>query len=121
VYALKNGRVIEQGYRTDLEKVNGGEWRSLIDSPNQTKRGDGPVKTARTEVDLKRNDNANAVGQVAVLHHQSSKRPSMRPVTIGGFAFDLFSNVMKSPPVPKVPVHHNSLSPVLDSNESSER
>jgi ATP-binding cassette subfamily B (MDR/TAP) protein 1 len=50
VYVLSHGRVIEQGYRYDLERIQGGEFRSMM----QTQRATGgflPVKDLEPALD----------------------------------------------------------------------
>ena len=121
IYALKNGRVVEQGYRSDLEKVEGGEWRILMDSQMQTKGGNAFMATTNLNADLQEpTDNDNGVGQTADSKHQRLKRPSTRPLTIGGFTFDLLSGVRKSTVTRKpkfIPCNHGSLMPVGASGE----
>lgn len=77
VYALKNGHVIEQGYRADLDNVNGGEWRSLIDSQTRRKSDD----TLRASVNMDFVD-VNNSGQIAALKRQSWQRLSLRPFSM---------------------------------------
>jgi ATP-binding cassette subfamily B (MDR/TAP) protein 1 len=93
VYALKNGQVIEQGYRADLDTVNGGEWRSLIDL--QRKSDDPSKRSANSDAD-QRPDVNKAAGEKVTSERQSLKRPSVRPFSIvepkisgGRFTFDL--------------------------------
>jgi ATP-binding cassette subfamily B (MDR/TAP) protein 1 len=99
VYALKNGQVIEQGYRADLDTVNGGEWRSLIDS--QRKSDDPSKRSANSDAD-QRPDVNKVAGEKVTSERQSLKRPSVRPFSIvepkisgGRFTFDMERTIVQ--------------------------
>ncbi|TFK71455.1 P-loop containing nucleoside triphosphate hydrolase protein [Pluteus cervinus] len=101
VYVLKNGRVVEQGYRRDLESTVG-EFRNMMVTQLQT-GGFLPEK------ELVEDDNETAEDVVekmlgedqvdgqeisdVVLKHQSVARPSLRPLTLGNWMFDVVADL----------------------------
>jgi len=109
VYVLKGGRVVEQGYRYDLEQATGGEFRDMMDTQGAT-GGFLPEKEAITVPDRQQLDaileQADAEKEAELeaadddagrfnLKHQSLARPALRPVTLGNWMFEAVQDLTK--------------------------
>jgi ATP-binding cassette, subfamily B (MDR/TAP), member 1 len=108
VYVLKGGRVVEQGYRYDLEEARGGEFRDMMDAQGAT-GGFLPEKEAvvpdRQHLDVifeqaeaEKEAEQESVGDNAGrfnLKHQSLARPALRPVTLGNWVFEAVQDLTK--------------------------
>ena len=108
VYVLKGGRVVEQGYRYDLEQAHGGEFRDMMDAQGAT-GGFLPEKEAvvpdRQQLDVileqaeaEKEAELESVGDDAGrfnLKHQSLARPALRPVTLGNWMFEAVQDLTK--------------------------
>ncbi|KAF9462182.1 P-loop containing nucleoside triphosphate hydrolase protein [Collybia nuda] len=106
VYVLKSGRVVEQGYRYDLE-TSMGEFHEMM----LTQRATGgylPEKVIDdeeyTQVDVEKvqallEDEEEDQVEVEVpfnLKHQSLARPTLRPLTLGNWMFDVVADLTKN-------------------------
>jgi ATP-binding cassette subfamily B (MDR/TAP) protein 1 len=111
VYVLKGGRVVEQGYRADLETSSTGEFREMMDIQGAT-GGFLPTKDETQsaieefEVILQDGDEKTSFEGETVpfnLKHQSLARPSIRPITtLGTWMFDVVADLTKAAPTPAI-------------------
>jgi ATP-binding cassette subfamily B (MDR/TAP) protein 1 len=88
VYVLKNGQVVEQGYRYDLEGTDRGEFREMMNA--QVATGGFLPKKSDAKLDFLLEDPAPLQ-----LKHLSRPRPDSRFVPWGSGIFD---NVAELPP-----------------------
>jgi len=112
VYVLKDGRVVEQGFRSDLELVvpsykgDQGEFRKMMESQRETGGFLPEKRIATTSSQNLREAFQREQGQVTrtpgYLKHQSMP---LRPLTFGAWTFDVVADLMRSkssapPPLP---------------------
>jgi ATP-binding cassette, subfamily B (MDR/TAP), member 1 len=97
VYVLKNGYVVEQGYRYDLETTNRGEFRMMMDT--QGAMGGFPPVKAGSKLEKEREDSL-----VLDWKHLSRARPDSRFVP---WSSGIFSNV---PDLPQTPLEPSRIS-----------
>jgi len=105
VYVLRDGRVVEQGYRVDLEQTEGSELHRMMETQNTT--GGFPkkendlfsdeaqrvcgVKVEQTleQLDRQREEEQEMLTTESIaLKHRSVARPSLRPLTFGSWMFE---------------------------------
>lgn len=112
VYVLKDGRVVEQGYRSDLQEVvaspssgDEGEFRKMMESQMQT-GGYLPEKqfvmNVRSVQDLKEEFEQVQVGAGRPMSLIAPgllmpRNSSLRPLTFGNWMFELKPNAMTEP------------------------
>ena len=113
VYVLKNGHVVEQGYRYDLESSHG-EFREMMETQGATggflpekeiddQPGTDEVEAILEEEAEKEKQELDAVAEDTTLRpfnlkHQSLARPALRPVTLGNWMFDAVAELTKNGP-----------------------
>jgi ATP-binding cassette subfamily B (MDR/TAP) protein 1 len=105
VYVLKSGRVVEQGYRYDLEESRDGEFRAMMDTQGamggylpekevvgtgegERERLDAILEQAEAEKEAEMEDEAMGGTRQFNLKHQSLARPALRPITLGNWMFE---------------------------------
>jgi ATP-binding cassette subfamily B (MDR/TAP) protein 1 len=105
VYVLKGGRVVEQGYRYDLEQTSGGDFKDMMDTqgatggflpqtedvvePDQQRHQlDAILEQAEAEKEAELEAAADDAGKFNNLKHKSLTRPALRPATLGNWMFD---------------------------------
>lgn len=107
VYVLKDGRVVEQGYRHDLEATEGGEFRTMAGAQGATgglpeKEGDWWSDDARRARGLEVGDifeqqekvrGETAAGDADAFKRQTLVQPSLRPLTVGNWVFDAIADL----------------------------
>jgi ATP-binding cassette subfamily B (MDR/TAP) protein 1 len=103
VYVLKSGRVVEQGYRYDLE-TSDGEFQNMMDTQRVTggylpeKDIDdeefAPVDAEKVQALLEEDEEEQVEIEVPFnLKHQSLARPALRPITLGNWMFDVVADL----------------------------
>lgn len=107
MYVLKGGRLIEQGYRVDLEGVADGEFASLLESQNATggfiPTGEDEEKARQEEealaaLDQEEEEDPEDAALAPTNHH--SVLPS-RPLTMSNWMFDVVADLtVKRAPTP---------------------
>ncbi|KAF8891135.1 P-loop containing nucleoside triphosphate hydrolase protein [Gymnopilus junonius] len=136
VYVLKNGRVVEQGYRSDLElvvpseKADRGEFRKMMESQLET-GGFLPEKhevmaQKKTVQDLQeefaQEENEGVENPSTYLKHQSF---AFRPLTFGAWMFDVVADLTGPQPVTAKPndisAPNHPLSYTSDTGDLSDR
>ncbi|KAF8153367.1 P-loop containing nucleoside triphosphate hydrolase protein [Crassisporium funariophilum] len=108
VYVLKAGRVVEQGYRSDLEAVpieeDVGEFRKMMEAQRET---GGYLPEKDTSVDLveEREEALQREEEVEEDKGPNFKHQSIaiRPLTFGNWMFDVVADLTKSSSTPTVP------------------
>ncbi|THH19333.1 hypothetical protein EW146_g1804 [Bondarzewia mesenterica] len=117
VYVLKDGHVVEQGYRHDLEQIEGGEFREMAQAQGaaggfpEKQAGPWSEKTKREreeEVEkifeeqekVRGEDVEKAVGEIATFKRQTVIPPSLRPLTLGNWMFDAVADLTRSEVIP---------------------
>lgn len=108
VYVLKGGRVAEQGFRYDLEG-SGGEFREMMRTQAGTggylpekdldEAQGGGVDVEKVQALLEEEEEEEGAGQVEGpfnLKHQSLARPTLRPLTLGNWMFDVVADLTKT-------------------------
>ncbi|KAI0062541.1 P-loop containing nucleoside triphosphate hydrolase protein [Artomyces pyxidatus] len=120
VYVLKDGNVLEQGYREDLEKAEGGEFRHMMLSQGvsgfpekeQDPWSEDAVREREEQVEkileeqekIREEEMELAVGDARALKHQSVLRPSLRPITLGNWMFDVVADLTGAQAMPSAMV-----------------
>ncbi|TFY59934.1 hypothetical protein EVG20_g7612, partial [Dentipellis fragilis] len=129
VYVLKDGRVAEQGYRADLEKTTGGEFRAMMDVQNagdwSPESNEDPwsdemqaerareVEMVLEEQDRQRDEEKEWIeGEAAALKHRSMVRPAptLRPLTVGNWMLDVVADLTRSRAASPTPTDNNRIS-----------
>jgi ATP-binding cassette subfamily B (MDR/TAP) protein 1 len=111
VYVLKDGMVVEQGFRYDLESEPGhgvesiGEFRKMVEVQCRT-GGFLPEKPSFDPSQENLYDLLDADGEEEpeptfnlTIKHQSLARPSLRPLTLGNWMFDVVSDLTATKPL----------------------
>ncbi|CAA7263408.1 unnamed protein product [Cyclocybe aegerita] len=118
VYVLKQGRVVEQGYRYDLEAVpsspyleDRGEFRKMMESQQQTggflpeKDGEEPPK-ANDAIEGALEDAEEKEEEIRLPTHLKHQSIAIRPLTFGNWMFDVIAdltgNATAAAPAPAV-------------------
>ncbi|KAI0043061.1 P-loop containing nucleoside triphosphate hydrolase protein [Auriscalpium vulgare] len=118
VYVLRDGHVVEQGYRDDLERTDGGEFQNMMLaqgtaglpekeedpwSADAVRRREDKAERILEKQDKIREDGLHlTVGDVA-LKHQSIMHPSLRPITFGTWMFDVVADLTGAGGQPAMP------------------
>jgi len=126
VYVLKDGRVVEQGFRSDLELVvpsykGQGEFRKMMESQRET-GGFLPEKefVTTSSQNLRepfQREQSQVTRTPGYLKHQSMP---LRPLTFGAWMFDVVADLTgskgsASPPLPTTNTStHGSRAPPMD-------
>ncbi|TFK52865.1 P-loop containing nucleoside triphosphate hydrolase protein [Heliocybe sulcata] len=104
VYVLKHGRVVEQGYRGDLEATPGGEFQEMAEAqgamgglPEKDTEAGDREREMEVEAILEQHEARKDVfvEDSKVLKHMSAAKPSLRPVTMGNWMFDAIADLTK--------------------------
>ena len=122
VYVLKNGSVVEQGFRYDLEaereagEEGGGEFRAMLEAQRRT-GGFLPETSPFEPPPLDPEEKVHALlssdaedsdddgpepllSNLAVsMKHQSLARPALRPATLGNWMFDVVADLTAPRPL----------------------
>ncbi|KZT32575.1 hypothetical protein SISSUDRAFT_1133093 [Sistotremastrum suecicum HHB10207 ss-3] len=121
VYVLKNGEVVEQGYRLDLE-MDEGEFRRMADAQSSNgfpSRDDGLdvqiqiEKDVEVEAILEHAEEKNQLNTAWQSKHHSMGVQMLRPVTMSNWMFEAISDLTRShAPTPIPPIASKRLSAV---------
>jgi ATP-binding cassette subfamily B (MDR/TAP) protein 1 len=104
VYVLKNGTVVEQGFRVDLESAElQGEFRAMMEAQHQT-GGYLPEKPL-TEDDEKveelfKDEEDNSAAKKATKHKSIATANALRPLTMSSWMFDVVADLTRTTTVP---------------------
>ncbi|KZT00697.1 P-loop containing nucleoside triphosphate hydrolase protein [Laetiporus sulphureus 93-53] len=106
VYMLKDGQLVEQGYRSELEACTYGEFRQMVDM--QDASGGFPEKPAEELVpvpveaileqqlaEMQEEIDTVRIGTKA-LRHQTITQSTFRPLTMGNWMFDAVADLTNS-------------------------
>lgn len=109
MYVLREGRVVEQGYRYDLETTDGGEFRDMMETQSETGgylpekhvvdgQEGGSVEAMLEEGEKEKEEFGASVEDLTHpfnlnLKHQSMARPGLRPLTLGNWMFDVVADL----------------------------
>ncbi|KAI0316650.1 P-loop containing nucleoside triphosphate hydrolase protein [Amylostereum chailletii] len=122
VYVLRDGQVAEQGFRHDLEETEGGEFRKMADT--QGAAGGFPereldlwsedaVRLREERVERIFEEQERAREEQVDIRRQSIVQPSLRPLTLGNWMFDVVHDLTGNSGMPAMP------QAVLSSRESA--
>ena len=130
VYVLKDGRVVEQGFRSDLESVSEeedgrGEFRKMMEQQSQT-GGFLPEKdvavTATVDVKdvLKQQEEGEEEEELknekyALPAHLKHKSLAIRPLSLGNWMFDVVADLTSTKPAV------SSLPPPIATNSPAQK
>ena len=121
VYVLKDGRVVEQGFRCDLESVleeedGRGEFRKMMKQLEQSQTGGflpekdvAVVATVDVEDVLKQQEEEEEVElnekkeKYVLPAHLKHKSIAIRPLSLGNWMFDVVADLTSSKPAPPLP------------------
>ncbi|KAH9947813.1 P-loop containing nucleoside triphosphate hydrolase protein, partial [Amylocystis lapponica] len=109
VHVLKDGMLVEQGYRDELEGDKAGEFHRMV----ATRKSEDVPETVPVEAILEQQDAEKQEELAAVkvgtktLKHQSIAPQSFRPLTMGNWMFDVVADLTKPSAAPSttLPVH----------------
>ena len=91
VYLLKNGCVVEQGYRGDLEMIKGGEFRAMSDTQGENGFNPRSVEDNEPEFDALLEEDLKEVTKTGWASRHASLGLTLRPIT-GPWMFDLMTH-----------------------------
>ncbi|KAI0942984.1 hypothetical protein AcV7_002254 [Taiwanofungus camphoratus] len=111
VYVLKSGRLVEQGYREQLEAFVGGEFRHMVDTQDAAGGFQGkqdrepesvPIEAILEQQDTEKQEELAAVKvSTKAFRHQSVAHSTFRPLTMSNWMFDVVADLTKPATVPQ--------------------
>ncbi|KII91881.1 hypothetical protein PLICRDRAFT_104545 [Plicaturopsis crispa FD-325 SS-3] len=105
VYVLKGGEVVEQGYRSDLEVAETGDFRAMMEVQGATggfvpaegeKVQDVEALLEEMEMEMEEDFDRRPFS----VKHQSIAGAALRPITMGNWMFDVVHDLTKPPGLP---------------------
>jgi ATP-binding cassette subfamily B (MDR/TAP) protein 1 len=118
VYVLKDGTVVEQGFRYDLEaepeyghegEEGVGEFREMVEAQRRTGGflpekspldPSPPEEEVHALLDTDADDEQEPIFNLTVnMKHQSLTRPALRPLTLGNWMFDVVADLTSAKPL----------------------
>ncbi|TFY75306.1 hypothetical protein EWM64_g8705, partial [Hericium alpestre] len=117
VYLLKDGRIAEQGFRADIERTPGGEFRQMMEAQGaqgglpetEDPWSDEALRERERKVEMILEEDECSDDEemhMRALNRQSVAVPALRPLTIGNWMMDVVYDLTKSrssTPVPRLP------------------
>ena len=119
VHVLKDGRLVEQGFRHELESF-ASEFSTMARTQDadggfqekdteETDADDLPIEAILEKQDEEKQEELEAVKMsTTALRHHSITPSTFRPLTLGNWMFDAIAELTKNPPAPAVSAQRES-------------